>query len=311
MIVDGLTSQPVHTSAGVPQGSILGPLLFLIYINDLVDNLLCNAFLFADDTFLLDIFSDPSSSSIRINADIATMGTWGNIWKMIFNPVKTNYMIVSKKQNRIQYPDILFNDTVLERTDSHKHLGLVLNKNLNWNDHIESTNVKAKKRINCINNIKLLLPRRSLCSLYKSMVLPIIEYCDVIYDNCTLRNSLHLENVQRRAALVCTGAYRHTSNDALFAELGWQPLRIRRQIHKVSLFYKVVNSLTPPYLKSIIPRSTGHQYRLRSDANASLPIRYSRLSCTRNAFVHSTVKLWNNLSVDARSVESLPCLKKR
>ncbi len=181
-------------------------------------------FLFADDTFLLDIFSDPIASAVRVNTDINTMSNWGSTWKMVFCPAKTNYMITSKKQTPVNYPDLLFNSTVLERTALHKHLGIYMNKNFNWNDHIDCTIVKAKKRINCINNIKHLLPRRSLCSLYRCMVLPVLEYGNIIYDNCSLRKSLDLENVQRRAALVCTGAYRHTSNDALLAEFGWQPL---------------------------------------------------------------------------------------
>ncbi len=143
------------------------------------------------------------------------------------------------------------------------------------------------------------------------MVLPIIEYGDVIYDNCTVRNALDLENVQRRAALVCTGAYRHTSNDALLAELGWQPLRIRRHIHKLSLFFKIMNSLTSPYLRPLIPRAADTQYRLRSASNATLPTPYSRLSSTRNSFVHSTVRLWNSLSVELRSVTSLSGFKSR
>lgn len=311
VVVDGETSQSANIFAGVPQGSILGPLLFLIYINDLVENLLCNVFLYADDTFLLDIFSDPVSSSIRINTDLNTMLNWGTIWKMIFSPPKTSYMIVSKKTHHIQYPDLTFNGSVLQRKNSHKHLGLVINKNFTWNEHIENQIVKAKKRIHCINNIKHLLPRRSLCSLYNSMVLPVLEYCDIIYDNCTLRNSLDLENVQRRAALVCTGAYRHTSNDALLAELGWQPLRLRRQSHKLLMFYKVFNSLTPPYLRAIIPRVPVLHHRLRSTTNAVLPIPFSRLSSTRSAFVHSTVKLWNNLSIEIRSLDSLSAFKRR
>lgn len=310
-MVDGQTSDSVQITAGVPQGSILGPLSFLIYVDDLVDNLLCLVFLFADDTFLLDIFSDPLTSSIRVNADILTLGNWGSLWKMIFSAVKTHYMIVSKKQNRIHYPDLVFNGTVLRRTDSHKHLGLTINNKFDWNDHIQNTIVKAKKRIHCINNIKLLLPRRSLCSLYVTMVLPIIEYCDIIYDNCTVRNALDLENTQRRAALVCTGAYRHTSNDALLAELGWQPLRIRRQIHKVCLFFKIINNLTPPYLRPLIPRTHDMQYRLRSATNAALPIPYSRLSSTRSGFVHSTVKVWNSLSVDVRSASTLSGFKSK
>ncbi len=230
---------------------------------------------------------------------------------MVFSAMKTYYMIVSKKSNPVQYPDLVFNGNILKRADSHKHLGLTIKNNFDWNDHIQNTIVKAKKRIHCINNIKLLLPRRSLCSLYTTMVLPIIEYCDIIYDNCTVRNALDLENTQRRAALVCTGAYRHTSNDALLAELGWQPLRIRRQVHKLCLFFKIINNLTPPYLRSLIPRATETQYQLRSATNATLPIPYSRLSSTRGGFVHSTTKLWNNLNADVRSIATLSGFKSK
>ena len=111
--------------------------------------------------------------------------------------------------------------------------------------------------------------------------------------------------------MVCTGAYRHTSNDALLAELGWQPLRIRRQIHKLLMFYKMYNSLTPSYLRTIIPRAPVSHHRLRSATNAALPIPFSRLSSTRSAFVHSTVKLWNNLSLDVRSIDSVSAFKHR
>ena len=137
------------------------------------------------------------------------------------------------------------------------------------------------------------------------MVLLIIEYCNVIYDNCSLKDSIAIENIQRRAASICTGAYRHTSNDSLMAELGWQPLSIRRLIHKLSLLFKITNSLTPPYLRRIIPRSTDSQYELRSRSNASLPVPYSRLSSTRNAFIHSTIKSWNSLPENLRSCNSL------
>jgi len=163
--------------------------------------------------------------------------------------------------------------------------------------------------LHLINQVKLLLPRRSLCSLYSNMVLPILEYCDVIYDNCSIRDSLALENIQRRAALTCTGAYRHTSNDSLLAELAWQPLRIRRQVHKLCLFFKICNNLTPGYLRQLVPRQRVNDHRLRSTSNAILPTPFSRLSSTRNAFVHSTVKLWNALPLDIRSLDSLNTFK--
>lgn len=303
--VDGETSEALLITAGVPQGSILGPLLFLIYINDLVDKLECNPHLFADDTFLLDFFVNPVLSSIRVNRDLAIIHDWGIIWKVFFNPLKTMYMVATKKTRPINYPDPVFNGTPIEKVESHKHLGLYITQNFTWGHHIGCTLVKASRRVHLISQVRHLLPRRSLCSLYSNMVLPIIEYCDVIYDNCTLRDSLALENIQRRAALICTGAYRHTSNDSLLAELGWQPLRIRRQIHKLCLFYKIKNLLTPEYLRQIIPRQPVNDYRLRSTSNANIPIPFSRLSSTRNAFVHSTVKLWNSLPVNIRSVNSL------
>lgn len=307
--VDGETSAALSISAGVPQGSILGPLLFLIYINDLVVRLECDPHLFADDTFLLDFFKNPLVSAARINRDLQRIKEWGLIWKVFFNPVKTMYMIASKKFTPINYPDPVFNGTTIMRVDSHKHLGLHFTQNFTWGYHIECTLVKASKTLRLVNQAKNLLPRRALCSLYTNMVLPIVEYCDVIYDNCTIRDSLQLEKFQRRAALICTGAYRHTSTDSLLADLGWQPLRIRREIHKLSLFYKIYNSLTPFYLRRLVPRQPVNDYRLRSTSNSLLPIPFSRLSSTRNGFVHSTVKLWNSLPLDVRSVNSLNTFK--
>lgn len=309
VLINGVTSDPLNTSAGVPQGSILGPLLFLIYINDLVNKLECDPHLFADDTFLLDFFVNPLLSAARVNRDLAAIFDWGTIWKVFFNPIKTMYMIASKKTRPINYPDPVFGGTPIKRVDNHKHLGLYIAENFTWNNHIDCTVIKASRRLHLINQVKYLLPRRSLCSLYTNMVLPIIEYCDIIYDNCTIRDSLALENIQRRAALMCTGAYRHTSNDSLLAELGWQPLRIRRQIHKLCMFYKIMTGLTPDYLSQTIPRQHTNHYRLRSTSNASLTIPFSRLSSTRSAYVHSTVKLWNNLPLELRSVDSLNSFK--
>lgn len=94
--IDGSTSDTLGVSAGVPQGSILGPLLFLVYINDLVNDLSCDPHLFADDTFLLDIFVNAEQSSDRVNEDLRAISAWGQKWKITFCPEKTEYMIVTK-----------------------------------------------------------------------------------------------------------------------------------------------------------------------------------------------------------------------
>ena len=90
-----------------------------------------------------------------------------------------------------------------------------------------------------MNFVKHSLPRSGLSSLYKTMILPILEYCDIIYDNCTVRESAAFEQVQGRAALVCTVAYKHTHTDLLLAELGWLPLKERRDNHKLCTLFKM------------------------------------------------------------------------
>ena len=224
-----------------PKGQFLGHcFLLFIFINDFVVNLECDVYLFADDTSLLDCFDDSVESNGKICRDLEKNERWSVLWKATFNPNKTRYMIITRKNNNPNYPPIYMHNTSKERTDQYTHLGLVFTSNFKWNKHIAKCICKASNRIALLNRVRLKLPRGTLCSLYKSMVLPIIEYCDIIFDNCTVRDSIAIEQVQRRvapgrapesgdspprsasggftcgakrrAALVCTGAYRHTSS---------------------------------------------------------------------------------------------------
>lgn len=167
VVVGGVTSAALLIAAGVPQGSILGPLLFLIYINDLVDKLQCDPHLFADDTFLLDFFVNPVLSSIRVNRDLAIIREWGVLWKVFFNPIKTMYMLASKKTRPIIYPDPVFNGIPIKRVDSHKHLGLYITQNFTWTHHIDCTLVKASKRLHLITRLNIFFQdvHCALCTL--------------------------------------------------------------------------------------------------------------------------------------------------
>ena len=220
-------------------------------------------------------------------------------------------MIITRKNNYLDYPPIYLHNTSIERTDQYTHLGLAFTSNFKWNKHIEKCICKASKRIALLNRVRLKLPRGrpTFCSLYKSMVLHIIEYCDIIYDNCTVRDSIPIEQVQSRAALVFTGAYRHTSSDRFLAELGWQSLRTRRLNHKRIQLFKMTHQISPPYLQSILPAAVENRYDTRNSTNNSLPVIYAKLSSTRNSFVPSSIKAWNNLPVCIRSTTSFYIFK--
>ena len=207
----------------------------------------------------------------------------------------------------IAYPTLYFINIPVDYTNSHSHLGLVLTSSMSWGKHISKCVIKASHRVNLLSRVKYKLPKFSLCSIFKTLVKPIIEYCNVIYDNCTMNESMELEKCQRRAALVCIGAYRHTKTELLLAELGWQLLTVRRKNHKLILLYKIVNGECPDYLTVVLPNR--NQYNLCSADIATLPTPASRLSSKRKFFVASTMWHWDSLSEHIRSADTLSYFK--
>ena len=124
VIINGQESDWQHTTAGVPQGSILGPLLFLVFVNDIVDNLKTTPFIFADDTSLMEAISDPRHSFVKANQDLATLSKWASQWQVTFNALKTEYMIISLKPFPPDCPELVLNGTQITQVTSPTHLGL-------------------------------------------------------------------------------------------------------------------------------------------------------------------------------------------
>ena len=146
VLLNGQESSWLPIKAGVPQGSILGPLLFLIYINDLPDGLNSIAKLFADDTSLFSIVQDPNESAKYLNLDLSVISQWAYQWKMLFNPdpkKPAHEVIFSRKKNEVTYPSVFYNDIEVSRTHSQKHLGLVLDKKFTFKKQIKDKLNKA------------------------------------------------------------------------------------------------------------------------------------------------------------------------
>ncbi len=311
VVINGVSSNHRYITASVPQGSILGPLLFLVYVNDLVDDLETTPYLFADDTSLLQVI-DPrnvTGSFDKINRDLESLAMWAAQWRVNFNAQKTVYMIVSDKGNPVLYPNLFLNGQVLSKVASHKHLGITLTKNMTWNLHIDSILKKAASRLNGIRRIRFLITRKARVSLYNALVLPILEYGGVIFDNCTLYLKQRMESIQRRGAIICIGAFRNTLYEKLLGELGWNSLDQRRKLSRPSLFYKMTHKCkervpctdcnngigVPSYLKNLVPKRVDEraQYNLRN-ANDLTTLRTRKVK-VYNSFIPKTVREWNNL----------------
>ena len=144
--------------AGVPQGSILGPLLFLIYINDLPNKLKSNAKLFADDTSLFTIVKDENKSANVLNNDLSLISEWAFNWKMLFNPDPSKpaqEVLFSRKKKALYHPTLSLNNIQVERASSQKHLGLILDGELHFKQYIESDIAKINKVVAVIKNVDI------------------------------------------------------------------------------------------------------------------------------------------------------------
>ena len=309
VIIDGQCSTWYNTFAGVPQGSILGPLLFLIYMNDIVNYVTCDIRLFADDTCIFDINDNADVSFSKLNSDLVSLQGWAKQWCISFNPSKTVYMHMNRKTNMLPHAPLYFNGTVLTYVDSHKHLGVFLDDKLNWERHITYIIDKVSNRLNAMRRVQFVLPRTCLETIYKCMVLPVVDYADVLYPVLSKSQNSRLESVQRQAALICTKAYQRTPNILLLNELGWENLCVRRRYHALIIMYKIQNGITPEYLSSICPprRSNVVPYALRNDSN--LLTFFCKYVTYRRSFFPVAVTLWNELGDTVKSCFTLHAFK--
>ena len=160
VIVGQSLSEVRNVNAGVPQGSVLGPLLFLIYVNDIADSLVSTTRLFADDSSLAVSSSDTSVIESTLNNDLKKISSWAKQWLVKFNPLKTEVMFFTLS-NQIQ-PNIMFDGTLLNFVEHHKHLGLWLTDNGSWHEHISQMIKSASKLLRSMRLLKYKLGRKTL-----------------------------------------------------------------------------------------------------------------------------------------------------
>ena len=137
VVIQGQTSSTKMIQAGVPQGSVLGPLLFLVFINDLPNIVKSDIRLFADDTSLYIITDDIQESAKKLNIDLQEINKWAKKWLVNFNPTKTeSLLITTKKYSSI--PPLVFDGKIVTEVNSHKHLGIIITTDLTWTAHIDA-----------------------------------------------------------------------------------------------------------------------------------------------------------------------------
>jgi ribonuclease P/MRP protein subunit RPP40 len=310
VVLNGNESNWTRLNAGVPQGSVLGPLLFLIYINDLTDNISSDMRLFADDSSLFTCVKGVTQTHHKLVKDLQTVSLWAYQWKMVFNPDITKQaieVIFSCKNNKPVHPDLIFNDVPVSREPHTKHLGVYLDSRLNFGKHIKEQVSKAMKGVSLLKFLCKYVDRNVLDLSYKMYVRPHLDYGDVIFHNQRMDLMELIERVQYKAALIVSGCWQGTSREKLYDELGWESLNDRRWARRMTIFYKINNGLAPSYLSQHVPQRNEITCNLRNRVDSTPFIRTDRYE---NSFYPYTIKAWKNLDNEAKSKPSVLSFKK-
>ena len=202
------------------------------------------------------------------------------------------------------------NNTPIQEVFEHKHLGLIFDTSCQWKSHIDYILEKASNKLKLLRALKFQIDRKSLQTMYFSFIRPVIEYSDIVWDNCTQTLKEKLEKINIEAARIVTGATKLTSLKLLYKESGWPTLEKRREEHKLLQYFKMVKSLTPEYLSSLVPEQHHniHNYNTRN-AQDYVHLR-THSTHYYNSFLPSCVRLWNNLPPNIKEMTSIVSFKK-
>ena len=185
VVLNGQVSKWAAVNLGVPQGSIFDPLLFLIYVNDLSNELSSNPRHFAVDTYLFLVVRDMNLSANALNNVLLKINNWAYQWKMNFNPdpsKQTQEVIFSRKIKKPSHPVLIFSNNQVIQTPYQKHLGLLLDEKLNFGKHLRYIANKVNTSIGLLRKFQKCLARRSSVTIYKSFIRSHLDYGDVIFD---------------------------------------------------------------------------------------------------------------------------------
>ena len=300
VVVDGKASKLTDVLSGVPQGTVLGPLFFLIYINDISKNLSVGTKirLFADDSLLYRTIRSAKDCEI-LQKDLNTLQQWEKLWKMEFHPGKCYLLQISNKKNPVNFVYNIHN-TALTKVDSAKYLGVIIDSKLNWKKQYSSLISSCKQTLSFIRRNLPKAPSKVKEQCYKSLVRPKLEYACPVWDPHHKIHINNIEKVQRAAARFVTGNYRMESGNTLInlKNLGWDTLEERRLQTKLTIFQKGrlgdIDIPTDHLILNTRPTRRG-------GGGLSYQKEISRVDTYKYSFYPSTTRLWNQLPTNVKS----------
>ena len=306
VVIEGHKSSWALVQQGVPQGSLLGPLLFSIYTNDMpsiVSNSSIN--MYADDTALYASDKNIIAAASRATKDLAAIQNWCKDNCLQINHKKNFAMFLARNkvelQNGRNQAHILLDGSALQTVSEVRYLGVLIDSTLSFKGHIDSITSKAYGALSTLRKVQTYLPLNTRKLLYRSLVLPHLEYCPSVWDPSSTELSSKIERVQNRAMRTILNRPPGTRSQPLRTELNWRSLYERRQLRRGTSTFKCLNKLSPPYLHNLFQRNPASRGRNKDKLFLIRPL----TNWVKHSFSYKSAKLWNSLSRDTRQSDSI------
>ena len=305
---NGQSSASAAVTSGVPQGTVLGPLLFNIYINDLPSCVASTPRLFADDCLLYRVINT-TEDCLQLQKDLDSLQDWERTWGMEFNALKCEVVRITNRKSRLVHAEYYIHQQKLAIVDSAKYLGVNISKNLSWKRHVDVVCKKANSTLAFLQRNIPCCPREIKVQCYQTYVRPIVEYAAIVWSPYTKCDTVRVESVQRRAARFVTGQYqRSVSVTGLLSQLQWQSLEERRLQARAAMLYRIVNRQVAVPL-SMFPALPGHS--ITRGASTKFVVPQCRTLAFKATFVPSITPVWNRLPQEVVSSPSIEAFKSR
>lgn len=319
--VCGSVSKPFSLNFGVPQGSCLGPLLFIIYSSDLfrvINKHLQDVSAFADDTQIYISFKPDSAASqdfatqVMLNC-VDDVKKWMTKSKLKMNESKTEVLLIGTRQQlkKINHGSISIGNDEIAPVTTARNLGCWFDSNMSLKTHIAKTCSAAYFHLRNIKRIRKFLTVDITATLVHAFITSKIDYCNSLLYGLPDCDLIKLQRIQNAAARLITNTSRFNHITPTLAELHWLPVKCRIDYKILLITFKAIHNLAPAYIKQLISVKQSSKYSLRSDTGITLqvPLARSYKTLGDRSFTYAAPKLWNQLPGDLRSCDSVVTFK--